>query len=640
MKNINRINLLKKFFACIFTFCLAMYNISYMPTNFSYAMSINSNKKIYIDGNLCIDGSNNEYKNDNVTISYSEKHDACIIDVNSNSTLGAITAENEPNVIIRMHGASTINSSNGYSISGVKDLIFFDEDYSQEVLNLKGGISFSGSLGVYRNISIDSENELSSKGIENGKSIILENSKLNIHITSPAFTNISGKLLVGSGAELNIKTDSKAFDSVSKVAVTEGGKINIQSKEKDLGTSMYSYWTNWNDKLWNSKSLPTTTEKVVDLNAQDKANNKYSYTFSDRNGSNEYYNWFLSSLDAQMIRVSYGTDLFGISDNDINGKFEVVSGIGQELYTTESGAKVYKLKSNSEVKIRAIPYDSYQVNTSDLNSFGLKSQDTAGEYIFTVPNNNIHLTDLFIGSGRTLNALSSDVRTLETTVDYKNETLKVILEDKNKVLDDDNGELSVTLVEENSDRYKEILENLDDKKSEVEHRVFFDVVIYKNKDDHKQGTYSKLENGKVNILFQIPKGWDKEELQAMLIHSMDTNDKGTDLAFDEEIVTKDGIDYLSFATDHFSPYALSDELSDEEWEKLLAELNNVPNNNEPSQENLDQQDANDSDNAGENEVLATGDNTNKIVVSLTVVAIVSLIAFIMLKRFDKNKKNI
>ena len=46
MKVTKTMNLSKKFLAFIFTFCMIMHTISCVPLNFSFALGINSNKKI------------------------------------------------------------------------------------------------------------------------------------------------------------------------------------------------------------------------------------------------------------------------------------------------------------------------------------------------------------------------------------------------------------------------------------------------------------------------------------------------------------------------------------------------------------------------------------------------------------------
>lgn len=645
MKITKTINLSKKFLAFIFTFCMMMHTISCIPLNFSFAMGINSNKKIYIGEILCIDEATNpevkNYENNQFKISYNDTKNSYILAINPNANIGAIYTEGKPNIIIKTNGNTVINSHDDFSINGVNNLIIFDEKSSDSILDLKGGINFSGSLEVYRNTRIGNDYLYANRGIEGGQNIVLENAILNIYTKPSAIKNISEKISVGNNSQLKTISDLKAFDSVKKLVVKESGKVNISSKDSKLDTPMYSSWALLNDKLWNDNS-PIINEKTADYSLSDQlqAQNKYAYKFTEN--SNGYNTCKLSSLEEPMIRLSYGTDIFGIEKNTIGGKIEVISGIGQKLYSSEAGEFIYKLKANSNAIIRITPNNGYQINSDVIKKFNLTSTGNENEYIINIPNYNIELENIFIGQGNIINLLSSteEVRKIEAKTRYNNETLNIIIEDKNDVLTDD-AVLEVTPVEKDSDRYKELIDSLDDK-SEVEHRAFFDIVIYK--DDTKQDKYSELTD-KVKVLFQIPQGWDKNELQAVLVHSISDNNKsGTDVEFSEEVVTKDGIDYLSFETDHFSPYAFLDglseeeleaklnELSDEDLNKLMSELENIENNSQEPSENAE------ADVQEPEAVFATGDNTKTIITCLIVVAIVSLVAFITLKKFEKKNE--
>lgn len=638
MKITKTMNLSKKLLAFLFTFCMMMHTISCIPLNFSFALGINSNKKIYIGETLCIDETNSpevkNYENNQFKISYNDTQNSYILSINANATIGAIHTEGKPNIIIKTNGNNVINSHDDFSINGVNNLIIFDEESSNSILDLKGGINFSGSLEVYRNARIGNDYSYANRGIEGGQNIVLENAILNIYTKSSAIKNISEKISIGSASELKIISDLKAFDSVKKLAVKESGKVNISSKDSKLETPMYNSWVLLNDKLWNDTS-PIINEKIADYSLSDQlqAQNKYAYKFTEN--SDGYNTWELSSLEEPMIRLSYGTDIFGIEKNTIGGKIELISGIGQKLYSSEEGDFVYKLKANSNAIIRITPDNGYQINFDMMEKFNLTSTGNENEYIINIPNYNIELENIFIGQGNIVNALSSTekVRTIETTTEYNKENLSIIIEDKNDVLTDD-AVLEVTTVEKDSDRYKELMGYLDDK-SDVEHRAFFDIVIYE--DESKSEKYSELTD-KVKVLFQIPKGWDKDELQAILVHSV------ADVEFDEEVVTKDNIDYLSFETDHFSPYGIFDKLSDEELEaklneisdedlnKLMSELEGVENNSQEPSENTE------ADAQELEAVFATGDNTKTIVTCLIVVAIISLIAFITLKKFEKKNE--
>ena len=146
--------------------------------------------------------------------------------------------------------------------------------------------------------------------------------------------------------------------------------------------------------------------------------------------------------------------------------------------------------------------------------------------------------------------ISSDAN----TVDIEGKKLKVILQDPYKVLPD-GTQLSSKAVTPGSARHNELLgqmDNIDD----VLNLAFFEIELFKS--DGKQ--ISGQIAGKVRILLQIPDGWDKRDLEAVLI--MD----GVDIEFEESVITIDGVDYLAFWTDHFSPYALIEESAQKEDE--------------------------------------------------------------------------
>ncbi|MBR2278426.1 MAG: hypothetical protein IJ872_04335, partial [Eubacterium sp.] len=136
--------------------------------------------------------------------------------------------------------------------------------------------------------------------------------------------------------------------------------------------------------------------------------------------------------------------------------------------------------------------------------------------------------------------ISSDAN----TVDVEGKKLKVILQDPYKVLPD-GTKLSSKAVTPGSARHNELLgqmDNIDD----VLNLAFFEIELFKS--DGKQ--ISGQISGRVRVLMQIPDGWDKSDLEAVLI--MD----GDDIDFEESIITIEGVNYLSFWTNHFSPYAL------------------------------------------------------------------------------------
>ena len=157
----------------------------------------------------------------------------------------------------------------------------------------------------------------------------------------------------------------------------------------------------------------------------------------------------------------------------------------------------------------------------------------------------------------------------ETTVN--GETINMILQDPlGALVKNESDELSLdsVYVKEGSDRYNELLANLDPTYL-VEHIQFYEIVPYVN-GEKKSGELANT----VRLLYEIPTGWDREDMEAVLVRE----DK--DLEFDEKLETIDGKDYLVLWTNHFSPYVFIDTLSEEEKEALNQD--NKPNSGDSS----------------------------------------------------------
>ena len=140
----------------------------------------------------------------------------------------------------------------------------------------------------------------------------------------------------------------------------------------------------------------------------------------------------------------------------------------------------------------------------------------------------------------------------ESMTAFNGQKLKTILQDPYKVLPE-GVELKVKSIEPGSARYNELLANLDDT-HKVENVAFFEIELYNAKNEKISGEIA----GKVRVLIQIPDGWDKKDLEAVLVMA------GADVEFEESVITIDGKDYLAFWTDHFSPYALIETATEKE----------------------------------------------------------------------------
>ena len=118
-------------------------------------------------------------------------------------------------------------------------------------------------------------------------------------------------------------------------------------------------------------------------------------------------------------------------------------------------------------------------------------------------------------------------------------------------------QMRIDVAEPGSARWNELIGQLDSTHP-VENIAFFEITLY-DKDGNKLPM--PLDDD-VRVLLQIPDGWDKSDLEAILVRA------GADVEFDEELETIDGVEYLSFWTDHFSPYAMIDKLTEAEKQEL------------------------------------------------------------------------
>ena len=150
----------------------------------------------------------------------------------------------------------------------------------------------------------------------------------------------------------------------------------------------------------------------------------------------------------------------------------------------------------------------------------------------------------------------------KTTVDVGDgQTLTVFLQDPLRVLkknDTDKLGISVTYIKEGSARYNELMSQVDDDHP-IEHINFFEVypTVNGEKIEGELSDYVYME-------YEIPEGWDESDLEMILVRD------GDDQEFEERVLEIDGKKYLAMWKNHFSPYAMIDELTDEEKAALAA----------------------------------------------------------------------
>ena len=102
--------------------------------------------------------------------------------------------------------------------------------------------------------------------------------------------------------------------------------------------------------------------------------------------------------------------------------------------------------------------------------------------------------------------------------------------------------------------YNEVFKNLDSKfKKIIEGINIYDLYI----EDLCGNKISQFDNY-ITLYIEIPESYNKTDLKALHIS------EGLDNEFNEWIENIDGVDYLAFRTNHFSPYAILDKDTDAE----------------------------------------------------------------------------
>lgn len=130
--------------------------------------------------------------------------------------------------------------------------------------------------------------------------------------------------------------------------------------------------------------------------------------------------------------------------------------------------------------------------------------------------------------------------------------------------------LEIIPIEQGSDRHTELLNQLGDKYP-IGQIALFDINIY-DKDGNKTSTFER----KLRVLLQIPTGWNKENLE-IIRFGPESDEK-----LEKNIVTIDGVDYVEFWTEHFSPYALIDKSTDKEQNPQNSEKSNNLETDDPT----------------------------------------------------------
>lgn len=197
---------------------------------------------------------------------------------------------------------------------------------------------------------------------------------------------------------------------------------------------------------------------------------------------------------------------------------------------------------------------------------------------------------------------------LEQTVDKNGEPINCKVQDPYKVLPE-GVRLEIKLAE--GERYDELKSQLDPTHP-IENVAFFDIRLLK--ESNNESVDMPLARP-VRVLLQIPEGWDKADMEAVLIA------EDADIEFEEDIVTIDGVDYVAFWTDHFSPYAIIDELTEEEA-RAAATVESAESNKE-------------ADSTGKSGSVRTGDEINSYIMLEMVLFLAYVSLFVALRRRQK-----
>ena len=169
----------------------------------------------------------------------------------------------------------------------------------------------------------------------------------------------------------------------------------------------------------------------------------------------------------------------------------------------------------------------------------------------------------------------------ETTVTINGEELKVILADPLDGLRTDKEKkagcylgLNVSYVDKDSapERYEELVADRDTD-HEAENLIFLEVnpVVY-NSDTTQRRVVSGELTKEVYMEYQVPKGWDADEIEIVLV------DEGEDIEHIERVLTfNEGTpeeeNYIVLWKNHFSPYAVIDKLTDNDKTTTLTPTN-------------------------------------------------------------------
>lgn len=231
-------------------------------------------------------------------------------------------------------------------------------------------------------------------------------------------------------------------------------------------------------------------------------------------------------------------------DSDKSKTFTSSSTIKGVKIDIEADKNTYTLEDTAKFTVTLSNTNPYSVFVKDIK-FGLP------EYIEK---------QIIAALPEKLDKQGTDYGTVTRNIDVKlgftqwvpvvlnNEQLNIGIKASLETIPED-SEFVVSMVSESSgsdNEYHDLLSKFD-KKDNIERICFFDFSITgQNASDVRE------LSGYAKLYIQIPKGWDEGQLEAIFVAD------GNDENFEEKIEEVDGVKYLTFSTNHFSPYALFD----------------------------------------------------------------------------------
>lgn len=354
--------------------------------------------KLSINGELLIDESAQEPITSAVgtgfAISQLDFAPGYIIDVDTSAinTLGYIEMQGDGMVVLAPTGNLTVNANaSGYSVMASDNVFFFTGSGGEDTtISFKGGIKTQGNVFLSdRGVNIGSADAPSGKGIECDEFEVSYNT-VKMYSSGFALNNIN-QVFVKGKAKFEVNSQATATQNVGVIEVGEGGQIDIyqQSGTFDFAPKA-AHWPFKNMQGTQEESqegyvhMPTTVDCVEGTDTT----NKYTMAIDGQH-------FYLKSTAKGMYNIS--SNIQGVDDSlVVNGVAKVIAANGYAQ--TFMGYTDYVIEEGTQVTIELLPDYGYQYASGGLN--GIPTMPEAGKamYKFTMPDNHLHLSAIFVRS--------------------------------------------------------------------------------------------------------------------------------------------------------------------------------------------------------------------------------------------------